>query len=58
MSEKTNIVIIGGGIVGSTSAYYLSRHPKFSPATHTITLLEATRIAGGAFGKAGGLLAL
>ncbi|TID19921.1 fad dependent oxidoreductase [Venturia nashicola] len=58
MSEKKNIVIVGGGIIGSTSAYYLTRHPRFNPATTTITLLEATRIAGGASGKAGGLLAL
>jgi glycine/D-amino acid oxidase-like deaminating enzyme len=58
MAEKKNIVIIGGGIIGSTSAYFLSRHPKFSASTHTITLLEATKIAGGASGKAGGLLAL
>jgi glycine/D-amino acid oxidase-like deaminating enzyme len=58
MAEKKNIVVIGGGIIGSTSAYFLSRHPKFNPATHTITLLEATKIAGGASGKAGGLLAL
>jgi glycine/D-amino acid oxidase-like deaminating enzyme len=57
MAEKKNIVIIGGGIIGSTAAYFLSRHPSFSSAT-TITLLEATRIAGGASGKAGGLLAL
>ncbi|OCK91320.1 fad NAD binding oxidoreductase [Cenococcum geophilum 1.58] len=57
-AEKRNIVIIGGGIIGSTTAYFLSHHPKFNPATHAITLLEATRIAGGASGKAGGLLAL
>lgn len=56
--DKKNIVIIGGGIIGCTSAYYLSRHPSFDPAKHTITLLEATKIAGGASGKAGGLLAL
>ncbi|KAF2146144.1 uncharacterized protein K452DRAFT_242742 [Aplosporella prunicola CBS 121167] len=53
-----NIVIVGGGIVGSTSAYFLSHHPSFDPQTTTITLLEATQIAGGASGKAGGLLAL
>ncbi|OCL12067.1 fad NAD binding oxidoreductase [Glonium stellatum] len=57
-AEKKNIVIIGGGIIGSTTAYFLSHHPKFDLATHKITLLEATRIAGGASGKAGGLLAL
>ncbi|KAF2420030.1 FAD dependent oxidoreductase [Tothia fuscella] len=58
MSEKKNIIVIGGGIIGSCSAYFLSRHPKFNPSTHCITLLEATKIAGGASGKAGGLLAL
>ena len=48
----------GGGIIGCTTAYYLTRHPNFNPALHTITLLEATAIAAGASGKAGGLLAL
>lgn len=49
---------IGGGIIGCTTAYYLTRHPSFNPQIHCITLLEATKIAGGASGKAGGLLAL
>ncbi|KAK4127393.1 FAD dependent oxidoreductase [Parathielavia appendiculata] len=56
--QKRNIVIVGGGIIGCTTAYYLTRHPKFNPALHTVTLLEATSIASGASGKAGGLLAL
>ncbi|KAK1766109.1 FAD dependent oxidoreductase-domain-containing protein, partial [Phialemonium atrogriseum] len=56
--QKRNIVIIGGGIIGCTTAYYLTRHPKFDPSLHRITLLEATAIAAGASGKAGGLLAL
>ncbi|KAJ4287600.1 hypothetical protein N0V90_012303 [Kalmusia sp. IMI 367209] len=56
--QKRNIVIIGGGIIGSTTAYFLSHHPSFSKERDTITLLEATKIAGGASGKAGGLLAL
>ena len=55
---KRNIVVIGGGIIGCTSAYFLSRHPSFDPSKHSITLLEASKIAGGASGKAGGLLAL
>ncbi|CAH0005302.1 unnamed protein product [Clonostachys byssicola] len=59
MEGKRNIVIVGGGIIGSTTAYYLTRHPKFNPALHTITVLEAApAIATGASGKAGGLLAL
>lgn len=56
--QQKNIVIIGGGIIGSTTAYYLTRHPKYNPAQHKITLLEATSIASAASGKAGGLLAL
>ncbi|KAJ4388756.1 hypothetical protein N0V93_006216 [Gnomoniopsis smithogilvyi] len=56
--KKKNIVIIGGGVIGSTTAYYLTRHPKFNPSLHSITLLEATSIAAGASGKSGGLLAL
>jgi glycine/D-amino acid oxidase-like deaminating enzyme len=49
---------VGGGIIGSTTAYFLSHHEKFNKETDTITLLEATKIAGGASGKAGGLLGL
>lgn len=49
----------GGGIIGCTTAYYLTRHPKFNPALHTVTLLEAApTVAAGASGRAGGLLAL
>lgn len=84
------ITIIGGGIIGCCTAYFLTRHPSYSSDTHRITLLEASStnaggrtedsitdpatladpataskknpshegIAGGASGKAGGLLAL
>ncbi|KAG5993030.1 hypothetical protein E4U52_002332 [Claviceps spartinae] len=59
MEGMRNIVIVGGGVIGCTTAYYLTRHPKFNPARHTITLLEAgASLASGASGKAGGLLAL
>ncbi|KAI1867758.1 uncharacterized protein JN550_006899 [Neoarthrinium moseri] len=92
MSEgsQKDITIIGGGIIGCSAAYYLTRHPSYSPETHRITLVEASTsssggrtkdsisdpatladpntkwkrnpahdgIAGGASGKAGGLLAL
>ncbi|KXT01557.1 hypothetical protein AC578_6346 [Pseudocercospora eumusae] len=57
-SSDKNIVVIGGGIIGCTSAYFLTRHAKYDPSKHKITLLEASKIAGGASGKAGGLLAL
>ncbi|KAK5073543.1 hypothetical protein LTR64_007320 [Lithohypha guttulata] len=56
--EKKNIVIVGGGIIGSSAAYFLTRHSLYNPAQHKITLLEATSIASAASGKAGGLLAL
>lgn len=35
----------------------MTRHPSFSPANTTITILEATGIAAASSGKAGGLLA-
>lgn len=55
---QRTIVIVGGGIIGCASAYYLTRHPAYDPTKHKITLLEADKIAGAASGKAGGLLAL
>ncbi|KAL5535949.1 hypothetical protein ACEPAF_4043 [Sanghuangporus sanghuang] len=56
-SEQRNVVIIGGGIIGCTSAYYITHHPSYSPETTKVTILEANSIAGGASGKAGGLVA-
>lgn len=56
--DKTEIVIVGAGIVGVCSAYYLTQHPKFNKETHHITIFEAKRPACAASGKAGGLLAL
>ncbi|EPS37126.1 hypothetical protein H072_9268 [Dactylellina haptotyla CBS 200.50] len=52
MSRK--IVVIGGGIVGVSTAYFLSHHHS----KPSVTLIEASSIAAGASGKAGGLLAL
>ncbi|ANB11370.1 Tda3p [Sugiyamaella lignohabitans] len=56
--EKQEIVIVGAGIIGVCTAYYLTQHPDFDSTRHHITILEARRPAGGASGKAGGLLAL
>ena len=36
----------------------MTRHPSYDQTKHKITLLEASKIAGGASGKAGGLLGL
>ncbi|ORX39993.1 putative cytoplasm protein, partial [Kockovaella imperatae] len=51
-----NIVIIGGGIAGSTTAYYLSQSTSRSPDTK-ITIVEGTKIAAAASGYSGGFLA-
>ncbi|KAI4209379.1 MAG: hypothetical protein LQ351_007669, partial [Letrouitia transgressa] len=46
----------GGGIVGSATAYFLTHHDQYNPEVHSVTILEASSIAGGSSGKAGGLL--
>ncbi|AMD21670.1 HFL186Cp [Eremothecium sinecaudum] len=55
---KHHIVIVGAGIIGVCTAYYLTRHPDFDSSKHHITVIESKRVAGGASGKAGGLLAM
>lgn len=47
----------GGGIIGCSTAYFLTRHAYYNPKVHSIVILEASKIAGGSSGKAGGLLA-
>lgn len=56
--NREHIVIVGGGIVGVCTAYFLVQHPQFDPSKCRITLIESHKVAGGASGKAGGLLAL
>lgn len=48
---------IGGGVVGCSAAYFLTRHAYYNPKIHSIVILEASKIAGGSSGKAGGLFA-
>lgn len=55
---KKHIIIVGAGIIGVCTAYYLVKHPKFDAEKYHISIVESKRIAGGASGKAGGLLAL
>lgn len=50
-------VLTGGGVIGAATAYYLTHHRSFDPQRHQVVILEATRVASGASGKAGGLLA-
>jgi glycine/D-amino acid oxidase-like deaminating enzyme len=56
LQETGDIVIVGGGIQGVSTAYFLSTHPQRS-SSRRIILIEASSIAEGASGKAGGLLA-
>ncbi|KAJ7291039.1 FAD dependent oxidoreductase [Mycena rebaudengoi] len=58
-NDVRSIVVVGGGIIGCTTAYYLTRHPSFLPSKVAITLIEASShgAAQGASGKAGGLVA-
>lgn len=49
---------LGGGIIGCTTAYFLTRHPSYSASNHNVTIIESQSVASGASGKAGGLLAL
>jgi glycine/D-amino acid oxidase-like deaminating enzyme len=51
-----NIVIVGGGIAGVSTAYYLSISSHL-PKDATITLVEGTGIAAAASGYSGGFLA-
>ena len=54
---KQHIIIVGAGIVGVCSLLHCETS-KFDPEKFHITLIESKRVAGGASGKAGGLLAL
>ncbi len=44
-------------MIGCCVAYYITRHPSYDLRFHTVTLLEASQLAGGSSGKAGGLVA-
>lgn len=54
VNNVEHIVIIGGGIMGICTAYYLSGDERFRNASFSVTVVEANDIASGASGKAGG----
>lgn len=54
---KIEIAIVGAGIIGCCTAYYLTQHPDFSKDKYHITVYESNEVACAASGKAGGLLA-
>eukprot|EP00041_Stephanoeca_diplocostata_P005751 m.68017 g.68017 ORF g.68017 m.68017 type:complete len:202 (-) comp15977_c0_seq3:38-643(-) len=51
-SSKRTIAIVGGGVVGAATAFYLSKHEHVLPV-----VIERCEIAAAASGKAGGFLA-
>lgn len=55
-STQSEIVVIGGGIIGVCTAYYLLKSTDV-PANARVTLIENTAIACGASGKAAGFIA-
>ncbi|KAL8867053.1 MAG: hypothetical protein Q9174_005910, partial [Haloplaca sp. 1 TL-2023] len=56
-NHSDSLDIPGGGVIGCSTAYFLTRHPLYNPKIHSVIILEASQIAGGSSGKAGGLLA-
>jgi glycine/D-amino acid oxidase-like deaminating enzyme len=58
-TPPSTIVIIGGGIIGVASAYFLTTHQHYlaTLSRPRIVIIETSSIAGGASGRAGGLLA-
>lgn len=55
-TRAKNMVVVGGGIVGVCTAYFLAISPH-RPAGSTVTLVEGTGVASAASGNAGGFLA-
>nr|XP_019047848.1 hypothetical protein I302_04467 [Kwoniella bestiolae CBS 10118]OCF26778.1 hypothetical protein I302_04467 [Kwoniella bestiolae CBS 10118] len=54
-SRPREIVIVGGGLIGVSTAYHLSRHPDLPPESR-ITLVEENNVGTGSSGYASGLL--
>ena len=52
----SNIVIVGAGIIGISTAYFLSHSPSLKE-DHTITIVDQSPPASGASGKSGALIA-
>ena len=53
LDTRAKVCIVGGGIVGASTAYYLTKagHPA-------VVVVEAVEVAHAASGRAGGFLAL
>lgn len=53
-----HVAIIGGGIIGASTLYYLSRASTADPNLRATLIEESPAVAPGASGKSGGFLAL
>jgi sarcosine oxidase subunit beta len=51
MAESVDVVIVGGGIAGASTAYFLARL-----GIHNVLVLERSSVAAGASGRASGLV--
>jgi glycine/D-amino acid oxidase-like deaminating enzyme len=58
LKRDRHIVIIGGGIIGVCTAYYLLTHARSPGPEVKVTLVETYVVAGCASGKAGGFIPL
>ncbi|KAK8036366.1 hypothetical protein PG991_001503 [Apiospora marii] len=56
LPETADVVIIGGGYSGATTAYWLDKYTKNHGKQPSMVLLEARDICGGATGRNGGQL--
>ncbi|GAA5957397.1 hypothetical protein JCM8115_006978 [Rhodotorula mucilaginosa] len=57
-TQPRRIGVIGGGIIGTCTAFWLGRLASAGRQPVQVTLIEGSEIAAGASGKAGGLVAL
>mmetsp|Transcript_16808 Transcript_16808/g.26225 ORF Transcript_16808/g.26225 Transcript_16808/m.26225 type:complete len:439 (+) Transcript_16808:64-1380(+) len=57
MSTPKHIVVVGGGVQGSSVAYFLSKHKHNKSDDVKVTILESQSIASAASGKGGGFMA-
>ncbi|CAN8105203.1 unnamed protein product [Discula destructiva] len=56
LPQETDVIIVGSGYAGTTSAYWIHKHTERDGTTPQMLVLEAREICGGATGRNGGQL--
>ncbi|KAK2608048.1 hypothetical protein N8I77_006685 [Diaporthe amygdali] len=56
LPKETDVVIVGSGYTGTTTAYWLHKHTAKNGTTPRMLMLEARDVCGGATGRNGGQL--